>query len=572
MSTTGSVDTEEKKSFNTNMRDLLLGYSDLQNAIDDCEHTSQVEALARMLSNESVFLSGISGAGKSFVVSKFVSIMREYFARSGESAEESANKVVVLGATGIAAVNVGGMTVHSFTGLNLCNEPIDPKLYYNTTYRKNVGLSASPRFAETMIKKAEVVIVDEVSMLSGVFIDNMSLVMQKARGNNEPFGGATMVFVGDFMQLPPVSRGKEEVPMAFESDAWKELDPTLLFLSKPQRSTDKRLTKVLDDMRNVQLTSDTKKYLAECKVSARKDNGMTDEDIQHYVRLFTTNKNVDNYNAKRLSQLSGKEHTYTAKVNPKYAIRFGSPNSNKSDKVLEREKERALKHVTNGFAEVSLKPGAVVIVNSNLAGSSVSLVSRAEEYKEDDVSYSPYIVNGDSGVVQSCDDYSATVKINRTGDVVRIFPITQEVEFGAPYYISNTAPFHVQQPKHGKNGNMDKISLVQDTFQVTSMPLRLGFAVTVHKSQGQTLHGVVVDLTKCFTPGLGYVALSRVANLDSLVVEKIGKSAFAVDKKCVEMSKKVEEEAKKNRDFFEKHQQEFDTLLTVPELTLQLFW
>ena len=345
-------------------------------------------------------------------------------------------------------------------------------------------------------------------MLDSVFIDNMDTLLKVAKKNNEPFGGVVMVFVGDFMQLPPVSKSRNnEVGFAFESQAWKDLDPKLLFLGKPKRSADARLNTILGDMREQKVSKESKDYLKMCKSNDVKNS---------YVRLYTTNKNVNNYNEERLKQLPGEEKVFTPRLDYVFETldKNKSPNHNLILKNEERVKDNAVKTLGEHKGVVKLKVGAVVVVTSN---SSVTTTDSKEEM----------VVNGDSGVVEKIIGETVVVKLNRNGKSVYIVPRKTSVPLGVPYKDPSLRGLKTVKDE---NGNLKKdysdVPILRDSVVVHHLPLKLSFAITVHKSQGQTLHGVVVDLTRCFSPGLGYVAMSRVASLDTLVITKIGKSAF----------------------------------------------
>lgn len=546
----------------------FLGFDSFSLAVESTDLTSQVEALARMLAGESVFLSGISGAGKSFVVSKFVSTLSDVIAQRGNA--EPTRAIAVTGSTGLSAANIGGVTIHSLTGLFRCNEPIDKKRLYDSEYRKSVGMSSSPFFSNQILKDLEVIVVDEVSMLSGVFLDNMDIVLRAARKKNQPFGGVRMIFVGDFMQLPPVTKG-DDVVYPFESQAWKDLDPKLLFLSRPMRSADSRLNRILSDMRNAKLSKESQEILKKCKRTS--EDIENDEKIKNYVRLFTTNKNVDSYNARRLKDLDGTSQFFSPIIDTEFA-HPRSPNHSMTDKAMERARKAAVSKIIKGDERVELKEKAVVTITHNLNLDNGEFWPVAPYPEGFDFEKSS-AVNGDTGVVESIDPgVSVTIKLNRDGSRVRIGYINRKSEFGNPYLLSEVSPLSVSSIANnsGDDGVQSTESVLRDNFSVTFLPVRLSFAVTVHKSQGQTLHGTVVDLSQCFAPGLGYVALSRVASTDSLVIERIGRSAFNVSGRCMEMSKRVEQQAQKNREDFVEQAGAFESLLSNPAISVPLFW
>lgn len=562
----------------TEEQSLHMGYNSLMEAIEDTENTSQLEALGRMLNRESVFLSGVAGAGKSYVIERFVTILRNHYASMSDDPGDAAGKVVVTAATGMAATNIGGTTIHSYSGLGICSEPLDRSKLFDRDYQRGVKLSYGFFSAYRKMRNLEALVIDEVSMLNAVFIDNLDLVLRSAKKSEQPFGGVTMIFAGDFMQLPPVSGQYDKTEYAFESEAWKELNPKRLFMSKSRRSTDNRLNSILADMREGKLSEETKKYLTIAKENEEKDS---------YVRLFTRNKNVDDYNQQRLNELPGQPYIFTPEARPlRHRLSPATP------KTFDKSYKQTLGklRVADEKGEIkplALKVGAVVMVNRNsLMDSTIGRIS---------------VVNGDTGVVTGFNMESGVIKVklNRNDAIVSVYRITEVAECGTPYKIPQGEQFshpvatYSNDPAFGfssgaavvlnsateggadpnsntPTNNSNKV-ITRDAVLARYYPLQLSFATTIHKSQGQTLNGVVVDLSNCFSPGLGYVALSRVSDLSTLKVSKIGRSAFLRSKKCAQFSLDTESEAKKNREDFIEQADIYDTIISSP-LLLKVNW
>lgn len=538
---------------------LLAGIGTMREEVDASTHTSQIEALVRMLCGESVFLSGVAGAGKSFVVDKFVAFKKEFYASQGLEAQEIDMKIVATGSTGLAAANVGGRTIHSWSGLGFCDREIDTRRMWDKKYQNDMKMSSGFYSAVKRMREVETLIIDEVSMINALLLDNIDRVMRSVRKNNKPFGGAQLILVGDFMQLPPV---KGEPP--FEAEAWKKLDPTLLFLSRSMRSQDERLTHILNDMRTSTISSETREYITACKNNGASDN---------YVRLFTTNKDVDKYNKQRLvalpadterSYFSGWRYGTVCAVSPYKS----DANTRKMDEAKKQDFLRA------GLPEdgvVTLRVGAVVIITRNIYG-----------FDGRKKTCSVIAANGDSGVVTEMDDTFIKVKLNRTNSVVFVHAVTDVRTYGSPYQVDpkNVCSNMMDKIPQGfeavvdsttvtKDGSATTRTTARDWVAMTYLPVRLAFAITVHKSQGQTLSGVVVDLTKCFTPGLGYVALSRVSSLDSLAIEKIGRSAFTMDKRCAGMSTLVGEKALVHKQQFIDNLSTYELFVDNPVIAME---
>lgn len=514
-----------------------LGFKDIDEAIASTSKTSQVEAVARIMTGDSVFLSGVAGAGKSFVINHVVEQMKEYFLNAGLEKSKLKDVIAVTGSTGLAAVNLNGTTIHSYSGLGICEVDIteDPKKCFDKDFRDANKISYGFLHAYRKLKNVRIIVIDEISMLSALFLDNLDSILKMAKRSNEPFGGVSMVFVGDFMQLPPVAKKDQHEKshqFAFEANSWKELNPKVLFMDKPKRSADSRLNTILKDMRESTLSEETKEYLKMCKNNELKDS---------YVRLFMRNMDVDDYNRKKLAEINLPEEIFTASVRKRIFNHKNSPNLKDFDKMEKDQYKNQFKQL--GLPEdgiTRLKVGAVVLVTQNFSD------GVRDEFKA---------VNGDTGVVVSKTSLGVKIKLNRTGEVVNIDYVTRLIPVGVPYKVTQDL----------------ETKTVKDFVEVTYLPVKLSFATTIHKSQGQTLHGVVVDLKNCFSPGLGYVAMSRVASLDNLVITGIDRSAFRSFAKCSEFSKKIEEEAEKNSIDFAERKREYVTILENTDM-LNIFW
>ena len=162
---------------------------------------TQDEAFDIFALGQNIFLTGAAGTGKTFLVNRFI-----------RYAHEHAIVVAITASTGIAATHIGGMTVHSWSGLGIRDTLTDDDIDHIISKEYLVK-----RFAKTAV-----LIIDEISMLSGGFLSNLDRILRSARVSPLPFGGIQMVFVGDFFQLPPVSRDSSWVEFAFEHPIWRE--------------------------------------------------------------------------------------------------------------------------------------------------------------------------------------------------------------------------------------------------------------------------------------------------------------------------------------------------------------
>lgn len=399
----------------------------------------QSKALTILQSGKNVFLTGEPGAGKTYTINTFTDWL-----------DESGICYAVTASTGIAASHINGSTIHSWSGIGIMKnlEEIDiNSIKYN-------------KYAQKRILPAEVLILDEVSMLDSVFIDDLDKVLKELHRNEEPFGGIQVVMVGDFFQLPPVSRDSD-VKFAFESKAWQEADFNICYLTEQHRQADPIFTAMLRSMRFDTMTEDQKNI-----IRSRISNGSAP------TSLFTHNRDVDYMNTEKLKTLPGKEK--------KFHMR--SEGDERSIAIL---KKHCLSPET-----LILKKDAVVMFTAN----------------KPDKGY----VNGSIGTVVGFDEDEGTPRI--------------QLMDGSICYPEMNKWKALDEKKHEK-------------AYIMQLPLRLAWAITVHKSQGMSLDAASIDLSNAFEYGHGYVAVSRVRSLEGLHLIGVHKNAFKVNPKVLEQDK-----------------------------------
>ncbi|MCL5883297.1 MAG: PIF1 family DEAD/DEAH box helicase [Actinobacteria bacterium] len=416
----------------------------------------QQTALAVMKTGASVFLTGQPGSGKTHTVNQYVKYLR-------------AHKLdpAITASTGIAATHIGGRTIHSWSGIGIRSE---------LTPKELRAIAKKGSYAAKRIEGARTLVIDEISMLNGRTLSAIDAVCRAVKDSDKPFGGMQVILVGDFFQLPPVTRADEQLLFAFDSEAWDLLAPPVLYLTEQHRQDDDAFLSILSAIRSNDFQQEHFSHL-EPRLTARQDcpDGIT--------KLFTHNVNVDAVNERELESLPGEEHSFQmSKTGPEQLV-------------------GALQKGCLSPEELVLKVDAAVMFTKN---------NFAEGY-----------VNGTLGKV-----------------------IAFDKESGYPVVRTHTGKRIVTEP-------MDWIIEEDDEVQaeITQIPLRLAWAITVHKSQGMSLDAAIMDLKNVFEFGQGYVALSRVRNLAGLHLLGLNHKAFQVhpdilvkDEEFLDQSLKVEKD------------------------------
>lgn len=408
----------------------------------------QSQALEILLSGASAFLTGGPGTGKSYVIREFIS---------------GARRVALTASTGIASTNIGGQTIHAWSGIGARRE-----LTSTDVYAIRNG-SAGRR-----IRSADTLVIDEVSMLSGDTLQMLDYVCRAARDAwNKPFGGLQVILVGDFFQLPPVVVAKNNIRwhFAFEAPCWEELDPCVCYLTKVHRQDEPEFLALLSSIREGKCDPDDYRL---------RDRLFERDDVPGSVpHLDTHNDRVNSLNAVRLASLAGPSATFRMTSD-------GEPNH-----------VSALMRGCQSPEALTLKDGATVIFTRN---------DPAGRF-----------VNGTTGVVVEArgeDGWPVVQLRDADGDpgaLVTAEPVSWEIAEQTGEQAIDTAAL----PKRARvaEGLLTEKRILARICQV---PLRLAWGITVHKSQGMSLDAAVMDLSRTFEYGQGYVALSRVRSLGGL--------------------------------------------------------
>lgn len=394
---------------------------------------TQAQALDILKLGHNVFLTGAAGSGKTFVLNKFIAHLRS-----------SKIGVGITASTGIAALHIQGMTIHSWSGLGIRDSLSPGEL---------AKLLAKPRLVKRFAK-TRVLIIDEVSMLHGQRLEVLDGLARAFKGNDKPFGGMQLVLCGDLCQLPPVTRGGEP-DFVFNANVWPALDLKVCYLDEQHRQGGGELLEILNAIRSGTVSAVHHKHLSHRTVH-------TPPARPVITKLYTHNADVERINQIALDGLSTKTRNYEMRTSGSKKLVAGLIASCLAPELLE------------------LKKGAEVMFVANEPG---------QRY-----------MNGTRGRVIGFSDEGAPQVTTSDGRRLNVTVFTWQI----------------------REGERVLASLEQ-------LPLRLAWAITIHKSQGMSLDAAEVDLSRAFEPGMGYVALSRLRHLDGLYLVGINAQALMIN-------------------------------------------
>ena len=403
--------------------------------------------------HRSVFLTGKAGTGKT-------TLLREII-------QTTHKNTVVVAPTGIAALNAGGVTIHSMFQLpfgGFIPDNSSPQFSENTKFETKATLRRHFKMSglkKSVIRNMELLIIDEVSMLRADLLDAMDYMMQTIRKKNIAFGGVQVLYIGDLLQLPPVIRDEEwrtlktyyKGKFFFHSHVVQQNPPLYIELSKIFRQTDDTFISVLNNLRNNEISQQD--------IQTLNQYVKPDFDLKTnkgFMTLATHDNKADTMNAQALEDLDGKLATYKPEITGDFP-----------EKIFPVEEQ------------LQLKVGAQIMFVKN------------------DLSFDKHYFNGKMGVIKSLSSQEILVHFPEENKTIEV----EKYEWQNIRYKVDETTKEIEEEVLGS---------------FVHYPIKLAWAITVHKSQGLTFDKAALDVSQVFLPGQAYVALSRLRSLEGLIL------------------------------------------------------
>ncbi len=408
----------------------------------------QETALAILKSGRNVFLTGSAGTGKTYVLNKYISYLKD-----------RKIPVAVTASTGIAATHMNGQTIHSWCGMGV----------KDNIHQLDLRKLAEKKYIQKNVVNAKVLIIDEVSMLHKNQLQMVDEILTYIKGSFESFGGIQIVLSGDFFQLPPVTKNEEtnRDKFAFMSKSWVDARLTVCYLTEQFRQTDNDLNVILNEIRRNEVSQSSKSIL---------DEAVYNKFREEPTRLYSHNFDVDRINNQEIETLAGEGEVFVAATKGNQGLKDMLQKSVLAPETLVLKENARVMFVKNNYDKGYMNGtlGTIVGFSSETGYPLVRITDKREIEAEPEV----WSVDDESG--------------------------------------KTLASF-------------------------SQIPLRLAWAITVHKSQGMTLDAAEIDLTKTFETGQGYVALSRLKHIDGLRLLGYNDVALEVDGLALKADKRFQE-------------------------------
>ncbi|MDR1975670.1 MAG: AAA family ATPase [Campylobacteraceae bacterium] len=418
----------------------------------------ELQKIKDILKINHLFLTGSSGVGKSYLTARLI-----------EEYKKEKKQVVILGSTGISAVHIGGQTIHSFFAFGICKNT-EELLRYDKNKKRLKELYG-------ILQNTNLLVIDEISMVSAALME-----MIRYRLNASGFGGS-ILFVGDFFQLPPVRKADEvsagslfgDEVYAFESSAWQNYNPKILELVGSKRTEDRHFFSILNQVRKGEIDE---------KVTLFFENLRQNRAVMalNPTILFGRNYEADRMNKERLDEIKEEPRVLEAELNLR-------------EKSLHQNRIESWYKALNIPLKLELKIGAHILFCVNKWGK---------------------YYNGERGVVRGIfDEY---LLIEKKDELIKV------------------EPYEFALYENSLEGGEIKSKTLATLKQ---FPLKLAYAITIHKSQGMSIENLVCDIDNIFEKSQFYVAVSRAVSAKNLYIRYSRGDFDTYLRRCVQVDERV---------------------------------
>lgn len=473
--------------------------------------TEQCNILNTVLAGTSIFFTGAAGTGKSYLLFTIIDSLRRRLRY---------DQVAVTATTGLAALNIGGSTIHRWGGLGLAKDSVSV-IAAKISKRQDL---------RSRWQNVKVLIIDEVSMLDGDLFDKLEEIARLVRKSSKPFGGIQLVITGDFFQLPPVSKG--QVPqLCFQATSWNRSIQKMSLLTQIFRQTDERLVNLLNALRRGNITKDVVEQFRMLERQVAYPDGLEP------TQLYPLRRQVDEANKSRMSAIEGREFIYMSE----------------DSGLFDNESTQRLLADVMMPSRLALKAGAQVILLVNLSAQLVNgSRGRVETFVNDEVwpilqnlatrwpeiiSLYNTVLNDNGQISSKTQAWFSSMDHHDREDLVKVLSREDRlpvVRFRDQLVLVERTDQKVEGPPPGR-------PILATRVQIPLLP---SWAMSIHKAQGQTVDRLVVDLSNTFEKGQAYVAVSRARCFDRLQVKGFSTQAVKVDSRVLQFYEKLESSTK----------------------------
>lgn len=433
------------------------------------------ELISAIQSGRNIFLTGGAGVGKTYWQNKIVENFGD-------------NLIIVRTAlTGLASLHVNGQTIHKFTGIGINNHV--SQLHF---------ITKSKKFRTQTIyelEECDILFIDEISMLRSDVLELIDDLFKYVMDNDLPFGGKQVVFAGDFLQLPPVVKNHENLPnfWAFQSQTWTDLNFKIINLTEVKRQDDKNFSTCLNWIRagRFVMSEELQQRISDYIFNTRFNK--VPDGIEP-IKLVSINEEADRYNSRKLAELETVEEIYKAEI----------------DGISEKHIE-LIKKDCPALEILKIKIGAqVMTIKNDING----------QY-----------INGSMGEYLGLENREVDVFSRKNGGMISEMKSCMKIRIFDGNRIVY-APIEVWKNEKRRISEETGEPIVETLAEFIQYPVKLAYAITIHKSQGMSLDYVEIDFRNVFMAGQAYVALSRARKYEGLFVKNWSISKVITNKQA----------------------------------------